>query len=93
MTDSGGRKPDCVGVSGRPAQKAAVERLVNARELGQLLGLSTSTVLDRFERGELPGFRLGARVGSPVRFRWSEIDAWLERGRCGPALAVDRVRS
>jgi excisionase family DNA binding protein len=69
------------------------ERLLTARELGELLGLSASTVLDRFERGDLPGFRLGGRVGAPVRFRWSEIEAWLEQGRVGPALAVDRSRS
>jgi predicted DNA-binding transcriptional regulator AlpA len=61
------------------------ERLLTARELGELLCLSTGTVLDRFERGDLPGFRLyGGRVGAPVRFRWSEVNAWLERGRCGP---------
>jgi excisionase family DNA binding protein len=62
------------------------ERLLTARELGELLGLSTGTVLDRFERGDLPGFRLyDGKVDAPVRFRWSEVDAWLERGRCGPA--------
>jgi excisionase family DNA binding protein len=62
------------------------ERLLNARELAELLGLSNGTVLDRFERGDLPGFRLyGGKVGAPVRFRWSEIEALLERGRCGPA--------
>ena len=46
---------------------------------------------DRFERGELPGFRLGGRVGAPVCFRWSEVEAWLELGRRGPVVAVDRV--
>jgi excisionase family DNA binding protein len=62
------------------------ERLLTARELADLLGLSTGTVLDRFEAGDLPGFRLyGGRVGAPVRFRWSEVDAMLETGRCGPA--------
>lgn len=70
------------------------ERLLTARELGELLGLSTSTVLDRFERAEIPGFRLyGGRIGAPVRFRWSEVEAWLEHGRRGPALAVDQRRS
>jgi excisionase family DNA binding protein len=62
------------------------ERLLTARELGELLGLSTGTVLDRFERGDLPGFRLyGGKVGAPVRFRWSEVEGWLEAGRLGPA--------
>ncbi len=63
------------------------ERLLTARELADLLGLSPGTILDRFERGDLPGFRLdGGRIGAPVRFRWSEIEAWLEEGRCGPTL-------
>ncbi len=62
------------------------ERLLTARELAEVLGLSPDTVLDRWERGELPGFRLGARAGAPVRFRWSEVDAWLEQGRRGPSL-------
>jgi predicted DNA-binding transcriptional regulator AlpA len=60
------------------------EGLLTARELSGLLGLSPSTILDRFERGDLPGFRLDrGRVGAPVRFRWSEIEAWLEEGRQG----------
>jgi predicted DNA-binding transcriptional regulator AlpA len=63
------------------------EPLLNARELAALLGLSTGTVLDRFEAGDLPGFRLyGGRVGAPVRFRWSEVEAMLEEGRCGPRV-------
>jgi excisionase family DNA binding protein len=62
------------------------ERLLTARELGELLGLSTGTVLDRFERGDVPGFRLyGGKIGAPVRFRWSEVEAWIESGRFGPA--------
>jgi len=61
------------------------EHLLTARDLADILSLSTGTVLDRFERGDLPGFRLGGRVGCPVRFRWSEVEAWLEDGRSGPA--------
>ncbi len=63
------------------------EPLLTAREVAELLGLSPATVLDRFQRGELPGFRLGGHVGDPVRFRWSELEAWLETGRVGPAVA------
>jgi excisionase family DNA binding protein len=61
------------------------ERLLTARELAELLGLSTATVLDWFERGDLPGFRLLGRKGGPVRFRESEVIAELERWRVGPA--------
>lgn len=60
------------------AQPSAVERLLTARELAELLGVSAGTVLDWFEAGRLPGFKLNGRA---VRFRWSEIEAWLEAQR------------
>lgn len=63
------------------------ERLLTARELATVLGLSPATVLDRFEAGDLPGFRLFGRKGGPVRFRESEILAALEGWRV-PLTAV-----
>jgi excisionase family DNA binding protein len=39
------------------------ERLLTAQEVADLLGLSPATVLDRFERGDLPGFRFGRSEG------------------------------
>jgi excisionase family DNA binding protein len=57
------------------------DRLLTAAELAELLGLSSSTVLDRFERGDLPGYRLFGRKGGPVRFRLSEIEAMVEGWR------------
>lgn len=62
----------------------AAERLVTASELGEQLALSTATILDRFERGELPGFRLFGKKGGPVRFRVVEVLAVLETWRFGP---------
>jgi excisionase family DNA binding protein len=59
------------------------ERLVTARELAEQLGLSPSTVLDMWERGELPAFK----IGRAVRFRPSEVEAWLESCRRGPRVA------
>jgi excisionase family DNA binding protein len=62
------------------------ERLLTARELADYLGLSAGTVLDWFEAGRLPGFRLGGRKGGPVRFRLSELESALESWRVnGPA--------
>jgi predicted DNA-binding transcriptional regulator AlpA len=64
-----------------------IEPLLNAREVGKLLGFSTNAVPDRFEDGVLPGFRLFAKTdtrGRPrgaVRFRASELEEWLERQR------------
>jgi len=56
------------------------DRLLTAAELAEHLALSTATVLDWFEAGRLPGFKLG-RV---VRFRDSEVVEWLEAHRVGP---------
>ena len=55
--------------------------LLNAAQLAEYLGLSRATVLDWFEAGRLPGFRLGGRRGGPVRFRLSEVEAMLESWR------------
>jgi hypothetical protein len=70
------------------------ERLLTAAELGEILGLSASTVLDRFEAGELPGYRLFGKTDKrgrpcgPVRFRLSEIEeaiaGWRVDGRRRP---------
>ncbi len=57
------------------------DRLLTARELGELLGLSSGTILDWWEAERLPGFKLGGRA---VRFRASEVEAWLEKQRRGP---------
>jgi excisionase family DNA binding protein len=54
------------------------DRLLTTREVAELLGFSTETVLRRFRAGELPGFRLGTSV---LRFRESEVEAWLEGRR------------
>ena len=54
------------------------ERLLTAAALGEMLGLSPSSVLDRWQAGDLPGYRLFGRKGGPVRFRLSEIEAALE---------------
>lgn len=59
-------------------------RLLTTRELASYLGVSSETVLRRWRAGELPGFRLGSNV---LRFRESEIEAWLE-GRRGGLVAV-----
>jgi len=67
---------------------------MTAAELGELLELSTDTILDRFQRGDLPGFRLFGRKGGPVRFRWSEIaellDSWKVGARGGAPAPPQR---
>jgi excisionase family DNA binding protein len=55
------------------------ERLLTARELGELLGFSPSTIVDWAEAGTVPAFKIGGRL----RFRESEVLAWLETKRTG----------
>jgi hypothetical protein len=57
------------------------DRLLTAQELGDYFGLTAGTILDRFERGDLPGFRLFGRKGGPVRFRLADVEAALEGWR------------
>jgi excisionase family DNA binding protein len=59
------------------------ERLLNAQQIAELLGVSKSTVLKKFESGALPGFRLWGRKGGPLRFRLSEIESLLNSWRVG----------
>jgi hypothetical protein len=72
------------------------ERLLTAAELGKVLGLSASTILDRFEAGDLPGFRLFPKVDrrgrptGPVRFQLSEIEGALNSWKVnGPGTAEE----
>jgi excisionase family DNA binding protein len=53
------------------------ERLLTSRELAEVLGFSSSTIQDWYEAGKIPGFRIGGRL----RFRPSEVEAWLETKR------------
>jgi excisionase family DNA binding protein len=75
-----------------PAPVAAIrlDPLLTAREVGERLGLSTATVLDWFEAERLPGFRLGGRVGGPVRFRENDVLGLLESWRVGSPPAAGR---
>ena len=60
------------------------ERLLTTREVATFLGLSPETVLRRWRAGELPAYRLASNV---LRFRESEIEAWLEAQRKVPEVA------
>lgn len=63
------------------------ERLLTARELAERWGVSADTILDRWQAGELPGFRIFGGERGPVRFRESEIAALEEEWRRGPKAA------
>jgi excisionase family DNA binding protein len=65
------------------------ERLLTARELGKVLGLKPGTILDRWERKELPGYKFGRAV----RFDLDEVLASgrrLDAGGEAPATPTER---
>jgi len=66
------------------------ERLLTTRQLAEFLGVSPETVLRRWRAGKLPGYRLASNV---LRFRESEIEAWLEGTRPERSVAEVRPRS
>jgi excisionase family DNA binding protein len=49
-------------------------RLLTARAVAELLGVSSETMLRWVRRGELPAIRL---PGGAIRFREDELEAWL----------------
>ena len=51
-------------------------RLLTARELGEAIGLKPATILDKWQRGELPGYKFGRAV----RFDLDEVLA-VGKGR------------
>jgi excisionase family DNA binding protein len=65
------------------------DRLLTTREVGEMLSLSPATVLRRWRAGELPGFRLSSKA---LRFRESELLAWLEERREGPMKSGPDMR-
>ena len=56
------------------------DRLLTAREVAEILGLSPASVLRRWRDGRLPGFRLGSNV---LRFSEADIDRYLAECRRG----------
>jgi predicted DNA-binding transcriptional regulator AlpA len=65
------------------------QRLLTTREVGEMLALSPAAVLRRWRAGELPGFRLSSKA---LRFRESELLAWLEERREGPTSSRSDLR-
>jgi excisionase family DNA binding protein len=65
----------------------AVPELLTPEQVGVALGRHPKTVLNLFNRGELPGIKLGART---VRFDARDVQDYVDRHR-SPAVAVGGV--
>jgi excisionase family DNA binding protein len=59
----------------------SADRLLTAREVAERFGLTVETVLRWTRRGEMPAFKLG----TAVRYRESELEAWLVERMTGAA--------
>ncbi len=57
-------------------------RLLTAKEVGELLQLNASWVVDAARRNAIPHIRLGRYV----RFRRIDIETWLSDQRRGPEV-------
>jgi excisionase family DNA binding protein len=63
-------------------------RLRTPRELAELLGVSTETVLRWTRRGELPAIKL---PGGAIRFRETDLEAWIAEHAIGAGDAARGV--
>jgi excisionase family DNA binding protein len=61
-----------------------IEKLITARDVADLLSLSTHSVLDMAQDGRLKSFK----IGGAVRFRESEIAAYIDS--CRRVRACDK---
>jgi excisionase family DNA binding protein len=61
-------------------QHSLIDKLLTTKEVARLTGLSTST----FEKARLKSRGNGLswyKIGGCIRYRRSEVEAWLESGR------------
>ena len=68
-----------------PADQGPARRLLEAEEVGRLLGVPTPYIYTLARRGAIPVVRVGERY---VRFRSEAIAAWIEQQEC-PARRVN----
>jgi excisionase family DNA binding protein len=60
-----------------------VGALLTAREVADLLSVTSETVLRWTRRGELPAFKM---PGGAIRYRRAELDDWLEARMTGATV-------
>jgi excisionase family DNA binding protein len=81
MNDEGALPSPAAAIIDTSSQDVTSEnggRLLTASELGEQLGFAAGTIVDWAEAGTIPHFKIGGRL----RFRASEVEAWLgERHR------------
>jgi excisionase family DNA binding protein len=74
--------------TGRSPEAELGGRLLTAKEVGELLQLNASWVLDAARRNAIPHIRLGRYV----RSRRMDIETWLLDQRRGPEVELGKRR-
>ena len=65
------------------------DRLISVKELADYLDVPVTTLYQwRYRREGPPGFR----VGRHVRYRWSDVEEWIEHQLAVPLAADDYLR-
>jgi len=67
-----------------------LDRLLSIGELAEYLGVPVATLYAWRYRGEGPP---GFRVGRHLRYRWSDVQAWIERRIEPVSTPVSAVRA
>lgn len=61
-----------------------IEKLLNADEAAQMLGMSAGHLTRLARRREIACVRASARAGSPVKFRLSTLLDWIQAHEIKP---------
>jgi len=63
-----------------------LEPALSIKELAKYLNVTERTIYNLLERGELPGFKVGANW----RFRKEDIDKWIEQNMKNKTKGKDK---
>jgi excisionase family DNA binding protein len=66
-----------------------MDKLFNVSEVAELLGVSTSFVYKKSERGELESIK----IGSTLRFQDSAVQRYIKKCKSSAGLSIQRNKS
>lgn len=52
--------------------------ILNAQQAAEYLGITLDTLRQKVQRRELPHFRMSDKPNGHLRFRQSDLDAWID---------------
>ena len=55
-----------------------IEPLIDSIELGKIIGLGRSAIIDARKKSGLPYYKIGGKI----MFRLSEVETWIQQRKC-----------